>query len=92
MVNIFIAVRLFQRQWASSRVLIRCDNEAVVSVLRTSKTRDSYLAACARNIWYVSATSDIDLQYTHIRGLDNKIADVLSRWQGCESSMASRIL
>ena len=33
MVNILIAVRLFQRQWASSRVLIRCDNEAVVSVL-----------------------------------------------------------
>ena len=82
MLNIPIAVRLFQRQWASSRVLIRCDNEAVVSVLRTGKTRNPYLAACARNIWYVSATSDIDLQYAHIRGLDNKIADVLSRWQG----------
>ena len=33
MVNILIAVRLSQRQWASSRVLIRCDNKAVVSVL-----------------------------------------------------------
>ena len=26
--------------------------------------------------------SDIDLQYTHIRGTDNKVADILSRWQG----------
>ena len=25
---------------------------------------------------------DIDLQYAHIRGVDNKVADVLSRWQG----------
>ena len=33
MVNILIAVRLFKRQWASSRVLTCCDNEAVVSVL-----------------------------------------------------------
>ena len=80
MVNILIAVRLFKRQWASSRVLIHCDNEAVISVLRTGKTRDPYLAACASNIWYASATSDINLQYAHTRGLDNKIADVLSRW------------
>ena len=82
MVNILIAMRLFQRQWASRRVLIRCDNEAVVSVLRTGRTRDPYLAACARNIWYASAASDIDVQYVHIRGLDNNIADLLSRWQG----------
>ena len=26
--------------------------------------------------------SDIDLQYTHIRGTDKKVADILSRWQG----------
>ena len=79
MVNILIAVRLFQHQWASNKVLICCDNEAVVSVLRTGKTRDPYLAACARNIWYASAASDIELQYAQIRGLDNKIAE---RWQG----------
>ena len=82
MVNILLAVRLFKRQWASKKVLIHCDNAAVVSVLKTGKTRDPYLGACARNIWYVAATADIDLQYTHIKGVDNKVADALSRWQG----------
>ena len=82
MVNILIAVRLFKFQWASRKVLIRCDNEAVLTVLKTDKTQDPYLAACVRNIWYESALSDIDLQYPHIRGVDNKVADVLSRWQG----------
>ena len=82
MVNILLAVRLFNHQWASKKVLIHCDNAAVMSVLKSGKTRDPYLGACARNVWYVAATSDIDLQYTHIRGIDNKEADALSRWQG----------
>ena len=51
-------------------------------MLRSGKTRDPYLAACARNIWYTAAAADIDLQYVHIRGVDSKVADVLSRWQG----------
>ena len=82
MVNILLAIRTFKRQWATKRVLIQCDNEAVVTVLRSGRTRDPYLAACARNIWYAAAAADIDLQYVHIRGIENKVADVLSRWQG----------
>ena len=66
------------------KVLIHCDNAAVVCVLRSGKTRDPYLGACACNVWYVAATSDIDLQYTHIRGVDNKVADALSKWQGTD--------
>ena len=82
MVNILLAVRAFRHQWASKKVLIHCDNAAVVSVLKSDKARDPYLGACACNVWYVAATSDIDLQYTHIRGIDNRVADALSRWQG----------
>ena len=82
MVNILMAIRLFKFQWASRRVLIHCDNEVVVTVLKNGNTRDPFLAACACNIWLESALSDIctDLQYGHIRGVDNKVADVLSRW------------
>ena len=82
MVNILVAVRLFQQYWAGRKVLIKCDIEAVVSVLKSGKTKDPYLGACARNIWYVCALADIDVQYTHIRGLDNRVADLLSRWTG----------
>ena len=54
----------------------------MVTDLRSGKTRDPYLGACARNIWYVAALADIDVQYAHIRGLDNGVADLLSRWTG----------
>ena len=72
MVNILIAIRLFKFLWKGRKVLIKCDNEAVVSVLKTGRTK----------VWYDSSISDIDLQYTHIRGTENKVADLLSRWQG----------
>ena len=82
MVNVLLAVRLFQAHWAGRKVLIKCDNEAVVAVLRSGRVRDPFLGACARNIWYASALSDMDIQYVHIRGLDNRVADLLSRWTG----------
>ena len=82
MVNILLAIRIFKLQWTGKRVLIQCDNEAVVTVLRSGKMCDPYISACARNIWYAAAAADIDLQYVHIRGIDNQVADVLSRWQG----------
>ena len=88
MVNILLAVRLFQVHWSGRKVLVKCDNEAVVSVLRSGRTRDPYLGACARNIWYVSALADIDLQYVHIRGVDNGVADLLSRWIGSPSDFS----
>ena len=79
MVNILLAIRTFKRQWATKKVLIQCDNEAVVTVLRSGKTRDPYLAACARNIWYAAAAADIDLQYIHIT---IKLQMSCQEWQG----------
>ena len=56
----------------------------MVTVLNTGKTTNPYLAACARNIWYLASVHDTDLQYVHIRGENNKVADCLSRWAGSE--------
>ena len=50
MVNIVVALRLFARLWSGTRVLIRCDNDAVVKVLNAGKARDPFLGACAHNV------------------------------------------
>ena len=81
MINIILALRLFAQFWTGSRVLIKCDNDAVVKVLSAGKARDPYLGACARNVWYIAALADIDLQYVHVLGKNNVVADLLSRWQ-----------
>ena len=72
-VNILIAISLFTFLWASKKILTRCDNEAVVTVLKSGKTRI---------VWYASAMSDIDIQYAHIRGSENGVVNILPRWQG----------
>ena len=66
MVNILLAVKLFQAQWAGRKILVKCDNEAVVSVLRSGRTKDPYLGACAWNIWYVCALVDTDVHYVRL--------------------------
>ena len=82
MVNILLAVKLFANLCASKKILICCDYQAVVTVLKSGRTHDTFLATSARNIWYVTAIHDIEVQYTHISGASNQVADTLSRWQG----------
>ena len=81
MLNILVAVRVFAAYWSKKRIHIRCDNLAVVQVLKSGKTRDAFLGSVARNIWLEAACADIDLSYSHIAGTQNVVADLLSRWQ-----------
>ena len=82
MVNIVVALKVFGPMWAGKRILVKCDNEAVVHVLSAGRTKDPFLGACARNVWYLAAQHDIEVSYTHVLGKNNQIADLLSRWSG----------
>ena len=53
MINILVALKVWHAQWAGLRVLIKCDNQAVVAVLNSGKARDLTLAKYARNIFFV---------------------------------------
>ena len=66
----------------------KCDNLAAVQVLTSGKTRDPFLAACARNVWMVAAQADIQVKYSHIPGSKNEVADVLSRWKNSEAQIS----
>ena len=49
-INIFVALKLFKNMWSSRKVLIKCDSQAVVTVLRSGHTKDPFLKAYARNV------------------------------------------
>ena len=68
MVNILVAVRTFAPNWAKRKVLIKCDNHAVVQVLTNSRTIDPFLGACARKICYFTALYDIDMACVRVMG------------------------
>ena len=80
MLNILLALRSWAPQWATKTILVRCDNEAVVTILKSGKTKDPTLAAICRNISMETAKADIRLNTVHIPGKLNVIADSLSRF------------
>ena len=44
------------------------------------------LGACARNIWLLTAMYNVSIDFTHILGVQNSVAD-LSRWKYDAASM-----
>ena len=73
-------LRFGQQSGKTKKITLYCDNMAVVDVITTGKTRDSFLATCARNIWLITAIFNIQLQVFHVPGKANVTADLLSRW------------
>ena len=90
MANILVATKMFCHQWWKKSVQIFCDNSTVVWVLQSGRTKDSYLAAFARNIWLWAAKFDTNFVFSHIRGKSNCIADLLSRWSYTSDNYAAR--
>ena len=62
MVNLLVAVRVWGQFWSKQVVKIHCDNIVIVHVVKAGKTRDKFLAASVRCIWYVCARWDIQLE------------------------------
>ena len=80
MLNVVVALKVWANIWANKRIKISCDNLAVVEILKSGKTRDPFLATCARNIWLITAMFNIDIILIHVPGVNNQVADLLSRW------------
>ena len=80
MINILVALKVWHKQWSGHKVLVKCDNQAVVSVLSTGKTRDSTLSKYARNIFLWLSAFNINIMVVHVPGKLNPVADLLSRW------------
>ena len=78
MFNILAGLKVWYIQW-SGHILVKCDNQAVVSVLTTGKTRDSTLAKYARNVFLWLSSFNINIVVVHVPEKFNPVADLLSR-------------
>ena len=82
-----VALKIWGVIWQDQVIEIKCDNMAVVEVLRLVRARDPILATCAKNIWLLTSLFNIQLMVNHIPGVQNETADLLSRWYGTESQI-----
>jgi hypothetical protein len=79
-INILVALRTFSKIISGKFVTIWCDNQVATNILNSGRGADPILNAISRNIWLFQSGCDCDLQFTHIKGKNNIIADMLSRW------------
>lgn len=67
------------------KLCIKTDNIASAQVLMTGKTKDSVMAACARELARHAIDHQIEIDIEHVPGRDMILADALSR---CSLDMA----
>jgi hypothetical protein len=80
-INILVALRTFSNFIQGKNVTIWCDNQVAINILNSGRGVDPILQNISRNIWLFSSQWDCDIQFTHIKGENNIIADMLSRWE-----------
>ena len=78
--NVFVALTVWGSQWRGRKLLVHLDNIASVAIVNSGFTKDEKLAAIARDIWMQRAVHDIEIMASHLAGIDNRVADLLSRW------------
>ena len=76
---IVLAVAVWGNRWQHKSVLVKCDNMAVVQVVNKQNCRDPHLVHLMRCLHFFSALLDIGIRVEHIAGVDNVLADAISR-------------
>ena len=79
---IFTAVTIWANELSNKQIKIFCDNETIVTVMNSGTCTSSSIMNVVRRMFYVCAKHNISLCAEHVRGIDNGMADALSRLQG----------
>jgi len=75
---IVCSVHSWRHLWTKQKILFHCDNAAVVDIWRKTSTRDP---ETMHMLYLRAAYHHIDVVLTHIRVINNCIADALSHFQ-----------
>ena len=80
---VVLAAHVWGQEWSKNHITFRSDNEAVVSVLNSRTSRVPEMMRLLRSLLLAAARFNFSFSSLHIPGVDNSIADALSRfrWQ-----------
>ena len=80
---VVIAADLFGHRWCKKHALFRSENEAVVAILNSRTSKVPAIMHLLRHLLFSAASFQFSFSSAHIPGIENSIADGLSRfhWQ-----------
>lgn len=67
--------------WRGRKILFRCDCQPIVHAWRKGDSKQPQINQLIRTLLFIAATHDFNMNITHIAGVDNVCADLLSRGQ-----------
>ncbi len=76
---VVMGIAVWGAQWENGTVLCRCDNAAVVAILRSGSSRCPHAMRLVRCLFVFAAKYNIVLLAEHVPGVENGAADALSR-------------
>jgi hypothetical protein len=88
-IKIFVALQVFSHLLQGQLVTIWCDSRVAVSVLQAGRGQDPILHAIAINIWLWLSSIDCEVEFRHIPGKLNQVADLLSRLSSSRRPLAT---
>ncbi len=78
---IFAACRTWGSRWSRKRLLFHCDNLPIVHLWRSGMAHSPHLMRLLRALFLTAADFNFHVNIAHIPGVDNNVADALSRFQ-----------
>lgn len=76
-----VACHLWAHEFSNKRILVFCDNESVVSIVNTKRSRIPRVMDLVRHLTLLTLKFNFYIRAEHIEGKKNDIADSLSRFQ-----------
>lgn len=77
---LMLSVKKWIQHFRAQRLLVQCDNQAVVTVLNSGRAHNKWLQACLREIQHWCGLNSTEIRAVWIKTEENAIADCLSRW------------
>ena len=81
LVPIVISCAVWGPTIARKRTQFQCDNMSLVTAINKGSAKDLIVMQLLRCLWFFKALFNIDITATHIAGINNEAADMLSRNQ-----------
>ena len=78
---IYIACYLWGPSWSGKHICMRCDNLPVVSIINSKRFKSPRIMDLVRAITILTLEHNFSFTARYIPGLDNSVADSLSRFQ-----------
>ncbi len=79
LIPVITAAVIWGRHWANKRVRAHCNNQAVVSELNSRYSKEDNLMQLLRCLFFLEAHWQFLLTAVHLPGINNELADDLSR-------------